>query len=133
MPKLELRNMIATYDRIVKSGRKEVYFNSDTNNMIVVNPLDKPETSTDVFNGITDLPYDYLINMLNTEHGLVIHWYKVEGTTSDYVIHYDLNPKELLDKKYSEIKKVLEAAEHEPAFYKYTYIKEDKVHKIKFD
>jgi len=100
---LELRDLISTFKRIKKSGRKEVYYDNINNNMIVFEPYDKGLDVDSICNGINNTAYSYLINELNNNKNVIVYWSQIEGTTSDYNIYYDELPNTLLDKSCKEI------------------------------
>ena len=72
-----------------------------------------------VVNAISNEAYLYLINVLNTNENVSVHWSQVYGTTSDYTIVYgdcdDEIYKELLNRNGS---------------FKYNYIKDGQIYKI---
>ena len=87
---LELRDLENTFKRIIKSGRKEVYYDKLNNNMIIFNPCNKGLDVNSVCNCINNTAYSYLVNELNNTTCLTIYWSQVDGTTSDYNMYYDL-------------------------------------------
>lgn len=103
METLKLRNLNKLYQKVNKSKRRELFYNSELNNLIVFLPWNKETDTNSICNGIRNKPYDYLINELNKNKGLVVLWSQVEGTSSDYRIYYDLEPSELIHKSYKEI------------------------------
>lgn len=79
-------------------------FQDEINNNIIVYSyysLNEEETPEDIIASISgcirDSAYDYLINTLNNSKNTVIYWSQVEGTTSDYIIYYDIEIPELID------------------------------------
>lgn len=86
---LELRDLNYKYIKTNKSSRRILYYNEECNNLIVVYPCDKSVDEEDIFNGISEVPYQYLIKELNTKRNMVVLWSAVEGTTSDYTIYYE--------------------------------------------
>lgn len=81
---LGLINLKGTYKK-VNDDEKEIYYNEESDNLIVFNPIDD-ENTEDVCNSISDENYNYLIRFLNNNKHVVVYWSKVEGTTSDYII-----------------------------------------------
>lgn len=71
---------------------------------------DLPQDTTILCNAISEKPYDYLIEVLNISKDITVNWNQIEGTTSDYTIHY--NDKECISPvssyKYTEIKDGIE-------------------------
>lgn len=124
---LSLRGLDYELKKINKAIKKEVYYNEDTNNLIVFTPLSKELSTESICNSISDDAYFYLINTLNNEEGLVVEWSQVEGTTSDYIIYYGLDVKELKAKNYKGI--MNELVSHIPndaISRKYTEVKNEK-------
>ena len=91
---LGLRNLNYELDLINSKGRFAVYRNTDNNNTIIFS-YDKTCDIDSVCGAIRDTAYDYLINELNTNDNLLIYWTQVEGTTSDYIIFYDVDHDDL--------------------------------------
>jgi hypothetical protein len=85
---LELRNLFATYEKVNRGTKNEVYYSSHTNNYIVFTPYDDCTTES-ICNSISGEAYNYLIHVLNTSNNVVVNWSQVEGTTSDYSIYFD--------------------------------------------
>jgi hypothetical protein len=91
---LGLRSLNYELDLIKSKGRFAVYKNKDNNNAIIFS-YDKTCDIDSVCGAIRDKAYDYLINELNTNNNLLIYWTQVEGTTSDYIIFYDVDNDDL--------------------------------------
>ena len=126
---LELRDLVHAFKRVIKSGRKEVYYDKLNNNMIVFNPYDKGLDVNSVCNCINNTAYSYLINELNCNKNVVVYWSQVESTTSDYDIMYDLFPNDLLGKSYKDIVKLIPNIETIIG-YKYVEVKNGIERKI---
>jgi hypothetical protein len=92
-----LRNLKYEMIQTNRGASKQVYYIEETNNVVLLEPLNPLCDWETIVNSISNEPYDYLIDTLNNETGLVVHWTQLEGTTSDYNIHYGLKvePKEL--------------------------------------
>ena len=78
-----------------------------------------------VVNAISNEAYLYLINVLNTNENVSVHWSQVYGTTSDYTIVYDKYGKDCL---YDE--NHLKELMGKELGYKYKFIKNGKIKKI---
>ena len=78
-----------------------------------------------VVNAISNEAYLYLINVLNTNENVSVHWSQVYGTTSDYTIVYDKYEKKCL---YDE--NHLKELMGKELGYKYKFIKNGKIKKI---
>ena len=102
---------------------KATYHDEKRNNTLYLSEIryegEEVEDITVVINAISNEAYLYLINVLNTNENVSVHWSQVYGTTSDYTIDYDgcneETLKELLDKVSG---------------FKYTYIKDGEIYKI---
>lgn len=102
---------------------KATYHDEKRNNTLYLSEIryegEEVEDITVVINAISNEAYMYLINVLNTNENVSVHWSQVYGTTSDYTIVYgdcdDETYKELLDKVSG---------------FKYAYIKDGEIHKI---
>ncbi|MEM4994745.1 hypothetical protein WKH56_19485 [Priestia sp. SB1] len=126
---LPIKGLEKEYIELKKAGRKHTFYNEELNNLIVINPDDKGETITDVVNATVN-GYDQLVEMLNTKSNLVIEWYKVVGTTSDYAIYEDFNAEELKELTPAKIIKQFESRLIEPLSYKFAKVKDGKVYKL---
>ena len=81
-----------------------VIFQDKINNNVVAYSYyscDDEEIPTDITksisNSICNSAFDYLINVLNNSKNTVVYWSQVEGTTSDYIIYYDIEIPEVID------------------------------------
>ncbi|TPF18110.1 hypothetical protein [Priestia megaterium] len=126
---LPIKGLEKEYIELKKVGRKHNFYNEELNNLIVINPVDKEDTIVDVVNATVN-GYDELIKILNTESNLVIEWYKVVGTTSDYAIYEDFKAEDLKFLTPSKIIKQLENHLTEPLKYKFAKVKDGKVYKL---
>ena len=130
MDRLCLRNLEHQYD-LLKGKRFCIYHDNINNNLIIFSPYDQVDNVEDIYNGIKNSAYEYLMNELNTHDNIVVHWSKVEGTTSDYTIYYDFNEvaiNSMKNKPYKEIVKSLPSDNH----MKYNEIKNGLVKPIGF-
>ena len=92
---LGLRNLNYDLELVKSKGRFAVYnCCSDVNNTIIFS-YDKTCDIDSVCGAIRDKAYDYLIKELNTKDNLLVYWTQVEGTTSDYIIFYDVDAEDL--------------------------------------
>ena len=86
------------YEPFVSLNEYGVFADPEKNNIIVVttNCIDQEGESlpddcfSSVVGGITDAPYDYVINALNNNSNTLVYWSQCYGTTSDYRIFYDV-------------------------------------------
>jgi hypothetical protein len=107
MKTLELRNLGFIFYKMDKNRKYSVYYEPINNNLIVFNPYDDC-TIDDVCNAtVSEGAYEYLIDVLNNEKSVLVNWSEVSGTTSDYIIYYDLNITELKGKSHKEIMNLL--------------------------
>lgn len=79
-------------------------FQDEINNNIIVYSyysLNEEEIPKDIVasisDSIRDSAYNYLINTLNNSKNTVVYWSQVEGTTSDYIIYYNIEIPEVID------------------------------------
>ena len=124
METLNLKDVNFELYKINASKRREVYFNEDFNTLIIFNPHDKECNTESICNGISSEAYQYLIEDLNAAEPIIVEWSQVEGTTSDYTIYHDINPKDLLGLNANSMLKILDKAvtnERIPN-YKYTEV-----------
>ena len=113
-----------------------VIFQDKINNNVVVYSYyscDDEEIPTDITksisNSIRNDAFDYLINVLNNSKNTVVYWSQVEGTTSDYIIYYDIEIPEVID--YESIYNLtINLSSDEILGYKYTEVKNGKCSKI---
>lgn len=104
MSELCLEGLENTYENVSNEGRYEVYYDKYNNNLLVFNPIDVVDDTDAIISSTVLDAYEFLVNELNENNNLVVHWSKVEGTTSDFNIYYDLgDPKRLKKRKFSEI------------------------------
>lgn len=104
MKELDFGEYYGTFKKVNKDKKFEVFYNKKLNNLLVFNPIDVEDDTFDIINATIEDAYFQLTNELNSNKGLVVYWYKVEGTTSDYTIYYDLgDPKELKDLSFPEL------------------------------
>lgn len=91
---LGLRNLNYDLELVKSKGRFAVYKSTDNNNTIIFS-YDKTCDIDSVCGAIRDKAYNYLIKELNTKDNLLVYWTQVEGTTSDYIIFYDVDSDDL--------------------------------------
>ena len=91
---LGLRNLNYDLELVKSKGRFVVYNCLGMNNTIIFS-YDKTCDIDSVCGAIRDKAYDYLIKELNTKDNILVYWTQVEGTTSDYVIFYDVDSDDL--------------------------------------
>lgn len=129
---LELRNLNNVYYKINKSIRKEMFYDSINNNLIIFVPLDESIDTESICNGISFDMYNYLINELNNNKNLVVCWSQIEFTTSDYTIYYDFEPRIIKEvKNYSKLLKMLQNETLEHNSMKYNAVKDGRLIPIK--
>lgn len=130
MNELFLRGSKHSFKKVNKKNkRREVFHDEINNNLIIFSPLDKEVDTNSICNSIRDKAYFYLINELNNNNGLVVHWSQIEGTTSDYTVYYSLNVDYLVSKSYKEIINVLSSQPNISA-YKYTKVINSEAFKL---
>lgn len=134
---LSLRNLENDLKKINSSKRKPIYHDAINNNLIIFFPCDKSCDEESICNGITDKPYNYLINKLNNTNNTVVFWYQVEGTTSDYTIIYKADmdnllssPKDIINKVEKYLSEVNKSPDHN---YKYTEVIDDVLRRIQYE
>ena len=111
-------------------------FQEKINNNIIIYSYysyDDEEVPKDIVasisNSIRNSAFDYLINVLNNSKNTVVYWSQVEGTTSDYIIYYDIKIPEVID--YNSIYNLtIDLSSDEILGYKYTEVKNGKCSKI---
>ena len=111
-------------------------FQDKINNNIIVYSyysLNEEETPEDIIKSISgcirNSAFDYLINVLNNSKNTVVYWSQVEGTTSDYIIYYDIEIPEVID--YESIYNLtINLSSDEILGYKYTEVRDGKCSKI---
>lgn len=125
-----------TFVKMNRGNRYEVYYDKKNNNLIVFTPYHKGETSIDIGNATVTIPYSYLMKRLNKDKNLIVHWSKVEGTTSDYTIFEGLNPEEYKSLGYRKLIALLDTLIVETGNnyvpYKYTLHKNKRLAKLEF-
>lgn len=130
MNTLELRKLDNGFIKVnINNEIQDVFYDKKNNNLIVFNPLDEGVNTESICNGISNKAYLYLINELNTNKNLVIEWSQIEGTTSDYVIYYDLEPLDFIDRSFAKTMESLPKIK-DTFGYKYVEIKNGKERKI---
>lgn len=125
MKTLELRDLKNIYAKVNKGTRNEVYYDSINNNLIVFSPYDKSVDTDSICGCIRESMYQHLINELNAQTGLIVHWSQIEGTTSDYTIYYDLDPSNYNHLSHKEIIKALGNLNVTGCGMKYTQVKDN--------
>lgn len=137
MKTLELIGLTETFEKTNESNDGEIYYNKKTNNMVIFMPYDEGITTEDIYNGIPNEPYTYLMSVLNNSTNIIVIWSKVEGTTSDYEIHYDCDTSYFLNLRTTAKSAVgyihLESVEGKTSNYKYSQIKDGKISPVNFD
>ncbi len=115
-----------------------IYQDEINNNIVVYSyySLNEEEVPKDIVasisNSIRNSAFDYLINVLNNSKNTVVYWSQVEGTTSDYIIYYDIEIPEVID--YESIYNLtINLSSDEILGYKYTEVKNGNVLKLKFE
>lgn len=109
MKMLKLPGIKHTYFPVKTDYRYEIYYNCFTNNMIVFSTNDEyigVEIQT-ICNLTEDKYYKYLAKELNEKEGLLVRWTQGKSECGQYTVYYDLNPNNLLDKKYETLLDVL--------------------------
>ena len=90
-------------DSFTETETYEIYQDKINNNVIVYSysSFEEEEIPKDITksisNSICNSAFDYLINVLNNSKNKVVYWSQVEGTTSDYIIYYDIEIPEVID------------------------------------
>ena len=133
MKELYLRACKNTYHKLDNKRKYTVYYDPINNNLIVFSPYDNC-TVESVCGSIRDEAYLYLINELSMNKNVVVSWSQITGTTSDYIIYYDMNVDILKDKSHKEILSIINNSINtnsgECCGYKYTQVKDGKEDKI---
>ena len=83
---LKLRNLNSEFD-FYNSKQTKYYYDNTKNNWLIVNMLDSSVNEDDIYNGIRNETYNYVINKMNTESNMLVVWSAIDGTTSDYTIY----------------------------------------------
>ena len=119
----------------IETETYEIYRDKINNNVIVYSysSFEEEEIPKDITksisNSIRNDAFDYLINVLNNSKNTVVYWSQVEGTTSDYIIYYDIEIPEVID--YNSIYNLtINLSSDEILGYKYTEVRDGKCSKI---
>lgn len=121
---MELRGLDYDFD-LVNKAKHRIYYNKERNVAIFAD-MDYDGEIPDVFNWTPDEPYDRIISFLNNNNDVIVYWYKVEGTTSDYVVCPDCNYKDGWN--ITKLRKYIrEFSDSEYYHYKYTIIKDNEI------
>jgi len=133
MKELYLRACKNTYHKLDNKRKYTVYYDPINNNLIVFSPYDNC-TVDSVCGSIRDEAYLYLINELNINKNIVVSWSQITGTTSDYIIYYNMDVDMLKSKLHKEILTIINNSINinsgDCCGYKYTQIKDGKENKI---
>ena len=133
MKELYLRACKNTYHKLDNKRKYTVYYDPINNNLIVFSPYDNC-TVDSVCGSIRDEAYLYLINELNINKNIVVSWSQITGTTSDYIIYYNMDVDMLKSKLHKEILTIINNSINinsgDCCGYKYTQIKDGKEDKI---
>lgn len=107
------------------SGKvKETFYNKEMNNLLVFNPHQGSNVD-EVLGFTTEEPYEFVMNKLNSETGVIVEWYKCEDATSDYNIYYGLDVALIAYKPFYEIMSTLkESGKNKGLNYKFNEIRD---------
>lgn len=119
---LQLRNLFATYEKVNRGSKNEVYYSSHMNNYIVFSPFHNCTTES-ICNAISSEAYDYLMKTLNTSRNVIVLWSQVEGTTSDYTIYIDA-AQDVTSTGFKSIMDILSHKKGESIGLKYSIVKD---------
>ena len=105
------------------------YYDRINNNTLHLEEIryecEKCEDIDVVVNAISNEAYMYLMNELSSHKNVTVFWSQVYGTTSDYVIVYDIYGKDCLyDENY--LKEIMK----KEIGYKYRFVKNGKINRI---
>lgn len=116
------------------NGYLTSFYNTENNNLILFDTNDCDEITVEsICNSTVSIgAYEYLIDTLNTHKNILVYWSQVEGTTSDYIIYYDIDNEALIDEVIG-LSKVLEITEGKNISYKFTEVRNKKQNKIDFN
>lgn len=78
------------YDTHGYETKQKLIYDEVNNNLILLSTYGDCEFE-DIINGIRKGAYNYLIKTLNENKNLVVDWFALEGTTSDYIIYHGLD------------------------------------------
>ncbi|MED3562332.1 hypothetical protein [Bacillus xiapuensis] len=131
MNTLNLNGLNNTYIKTNRNNKIEIFHDSENNNTIVFDPLDDSVNTESICNGIRPQMYQYLINVLNTENNVTVHWSQVEGTTSDYTIYYELPLEDEELKSHDDAFEVLNNATDDWNSMKYNEVIDGKLIPLK--
>lgn len=107
------------------SGKiRETYYSPERNNLILFQPCDKEIDTDSIINCTTKDAFEYLMDKLENERNIVVKWYQVEGTTSDWEIYYGLKVENMDVHNFNKCLRVLKQAQPNPSPYKHTIIKD---------
>ncbi|PEP03805.1 hypothetical protein CN577_24730 [Bacillus toyonensis] len=123
MKTFEFTKLEKPYVKLGSGKVKETFYNKEMNNLMVFDPH-KGSNVDEVLGYTTEKPYDFVMEKLNTETGIIVEWYKCEDATSDYNIYYGLDVESIAHKPFYEIMKTLSAERsNEVTRYKFNEIR----------
>ena len=129
---IELRGLNNIYEKKNTGKRYEVFHDKYNNNTIIFTPYDDCDTNS-ICNGLREEAYQYLINTLNNNKNIAIHWTQIEGTTSDYVIYKNVSFENSQLKSHNKTVEALsETIRSGDNSYKYTEVINGERIKIDF-
>lgn len=121
MKELNLINCNNTFYKKDKNKKFSIYFDPINNNMILFAPFDDCTIESVCDATVSEGAYEYLIEQFNNTKNMIVLWSEIYGTTSDYVIYYDFDVKQLVGKSWKEIVNML--PEGEVIAYKFVEVK----------
>ncbi|MGE1048431.1 hypothetical protein ACQGSX_21215 [Bacillus sp. GMs2/1] len=106
MKTFEFNKLEKPYVKLGSGKVKERFYNKEMNNLMVFDPH-RGSNVDEVLGYTTEKTYDFVMEKLNTETGIIVEWYKCEDATSDYNIYYGLDVESIARKPFYEIMKIL--------------------------
>lgn len=94
------------------SALKEIFYSEEKNNLIIFNQESGLDTES-VVNYTRLSMYDLLVETLEEQSGLIVEWYQVMDTSSDFNIFYGLDVEFLKNKGHRAIIKKLKESGRE--------------------
>ena len=129
---LTLYNLYGRYKKVNREKRVQVYYNDYSKNTIIFNPLDETCNMETIANGTSERPYFHLMNVLNNNTNVIVHWSQIDGTTSDYDIYFEIQLTSTERRSYNRIMNVLDGYTKIRSNHKYNEVYEGEFMPIVF-
>lgn len=117
-----------------ENGYLTSFYSTKNNNLILFDTNDSDDITVESIcnSTVSKGAYEYLIDILNTHKNILVYWSQVEGTTSDYIIYYEIDTESIIDETL-DVSVALEVIKGNGMSYKFTEVKNKKQSKIDFN